>query len=204
MCTSGSSIPVVGIVGGVGSGKSTVANQFAGLGCPVIDGDAIGHELLRLDEVHREIRRRWGDAVFTDAGEVDRRALAGIVFADETQLSVLNRILHPRIRRRIIEQIKSFRGGDVPAIVLDAAVLFEAKWDDLCSHVVFVDVPLKKRLDRLRQTGGWDRRTVQARESLQISLDKNAVLCCYRLSNCSNVFHLHEQVRRFLHQIIHR
>ena len=118
MGTSDSSIPVIGVVGGIGSGKSTAASQFAALGCAVIDGDAIGHELLRREDVRQEVHRRWGDAVFTDAGEVDRRALAKIVFADETQLSALNRILHPRIRRRMVEQIKSFQGEDIPAIVL--------------------------------------------------------------------------------------
>ncbi len=204
MCTSDSSIPVIGVVGGVGSGKSTVAGQFAALGCAVIDGDAIGHELLTREDVRQDIRRRWGDAVFTDAGEVDRRALAKIVFADETQLSALNRILHPRIRRRMVEQIKSFQGEDIPGIVLDAAVLFEAGWNDLCSKTIFVDTPLKERLLRLRRTRGWDRQIVQGRESSQISLDKKAKRCCYIISNHSNVSHLHEQVRRFLHQVIHR
>ena len=204
MGTSDSSIPVIGVVGGVGSGKSTVASQFAALGCAVIDGDAIGHELLRKEDVRQEIHHRWGDAVFTDTGEVNRRALAKVVFTDETQLSALNQILHPRIRSRIVEEIKSFQGEDFPAIVLDAAVLFEAGWDDLCSKTIFVDTPLKERLLRLRRTRGWDQQVAQDRESSQISLDKKAARCCYIVNNRSNVSHLHEQVRRFLHQIIHQ
>ena len=100
---------VIGIVGGIGAGKSTVAAELVQLGCARIDGDAIGHALLADPEVRRQIRQRWGEGVFSPEGDVRRDALGEIVFADAAELRALGEILHPRIRRGIEEQIARAR-----------------------------------------------------------------------------------------------
>jgi len=105
---------------------------------------------------------------------------------------------------RMAEQITSARITSVPAVVLDAAVLLEAGWDDLCTDTVWIDAPAPNRQNRVRSSRGWDDQTLRQRESAQIPLDRKANRCSYRVRNDSSVSHLREQVRQLLHQITHR
>ena len=196
--------PVIGIVGGVGAGKSTVAAEFAAMGCLLVDCDAIGHSLLAEESVRERLRRRWGKAVFRPDGGVDRPALAERVFRRPEDLKELNRIMHPMIRDRIEESIRrANEDPSVPAVAIDAAVLFEAGWDDLCSHRVFVQAPEADRLRRIRTTRGWDTETWRVRENSQFSLDRKARNCDYTIDNSSSASYLTEQVRGIFHRIVH-
>ncbi len=193
---------VIGIVGGVGSGKSTAAAEFAALGCRLIDADRIGHELLGEPDVLAEIRRQWGDGVFAPDAQVSRAALAEVVFRGPAELEALNAILHPRIRRRVELAIADAQADEsVEAVVLDAALLFEAGWDDLCTHLVFVSAPADDRRRRVAQSRQWSSETWTAREKLQISLDTKASMCDYTLDNRLGASFLREQVRVIFHRI---
>lgn len=194
-------IPVVGVVGGIGSGKSTVAAEFQRLGCSRIDCDKLAHALLTDADVKREIRKTFGAKVFDEHDEISRPAVAEIVFRDSEKLDALEQILHPRIREKIIERIDAARQTDSIAVVVDAAVLFEAGWDDLCTVTMFVEAPEEDRLERVRKSRGWDRDALQTREARQIPLDKKARRCHYNIHNHSSVSRLKEQVRQFLHHI---
>ena len=194
--------PVIGIVGGVGSGKSTAAGEFAALGGRLIDADRIGHELLTEPDVLAEIRRQWGDGVFAPDAQVSRAALAEVVFRGPAELEALNAILHPRIRRRVELAIADAQADEsVEAVVLDAALLFEAGWDDLCTHLVFVSAPADDRRRRVAQSRQWSSETWTAREKLQISLDTKASMCDYTLDNRLGASFLREQVRVIFHRI---
>jgi dephospho-CoA kinase len=204
MTSNGISKPIIGIVGGIGSGKTSVAAEFAGLGCMVLSADDIGHELLDRPDVAEEIRHRWGQVVFADDGKINRTALAKIVFANQTELAALEDILHPHIRTELDRRIQLAQKQDgLKAIVVDAAVLFEAGWDDLCTHTIFVDAPPAARRQRVKLSRGWNAKTLASRENVQIPLDKKAKQCCYTLDNRSNTSHLSERVRRLYHEIIH-
>jgi len=193
---------VIGIVGGVGSGKSTAAAEFAALGCRLIDADRIGHELLGEPDVLAEIRRQCGDGVFAPDAQVSRAALAEVVFRGPAELEALNAILHPRIRRRVELAIADAQADEsVEAVVLDAALLFEAGWDDLCTHLVFVSAPADDRRRRVAQSRQWSSETWTAREKLQISLDTKASMCDYTLDNRLGASFLREQVRVIFHRI---
>jgi dephospho-CoA kinase len=169
-------IPVVGVVGGVGSGKSAVAKWLAAeRNVKIVDGDQAGHKVLADPEVKGELRARFGGGIFDSRGEVDRAALAGRVFGSasehERSRDELERIVHPRIRRELVEQIEKIRrSNEVAAILLDAAVLFEAGWNDLCDAVVFVDAPEETRLERVKRSRGWTEDIFKAREASQRSL----------------------------------
>jgi len=166
---------VIGLVGGVASGKSLVAERFAQLGAAVIDADQIGHQVLRQDEVRERVRQRWGDAVFDQDGHVDRRRLAAIVFgsspAGHHELHYLQQITHGRIGAAIRDEVYRLRQLGAPAVVLDAAVMLEAGWDDGCDQIVFVDAPPDLRRQRVRARG-WTDAMLEAREAAQMPLDQ--------------------------------
>ena len=140
-------IPVIGLIGGIGGGKSAVARLLADRGAAVIDADAVGHELLEDPAIRARVVERFGAGVLeasaaTDAAvpRISRRALAGIVFADASALRDLEAILHPAMRDRFLRSItRLVHDGGRPCVVLDAAVLLEAGWDDLCDRVIFVE-----------------------------------------------------------------
>jgi dephospho-CoA kinase len=194
--------PVIGIVGGIGAGKSTAAAELVALGCVLVDADAIGHELLGDPQVLDRLRRRWPDGVVGPDGQVDRKALASRVFADPAELEALNGILHPPIRRRMARRIADARKDPAArGVVVDAAVLLEAGWDNLCTHLVFISAPQEDRLRRVSADRGWDPQTWRQREKAQFLLDKKAAKCDYTVDNCSSVSRLCEQIRQLFHQI---
>jgi|ETNmetMinimDraft_26_1059896.scaffolds.fasta_scaffold28046_2 dephospho-CoA kinase len=196
--------PVIGLVGGIGAGKSTVGGELARIGCALVDADAIGHELLSDPQIARTLRHRWGEAIFTDDGGVDRAALGKFAFADPAELSVLNSILHPAIGEKLAESIRrALADASVPAVAVDAAVLFEAGWNDMCTQVVFVDAPDELRFDRVHRDRGWNKKKWIQREKAQISLDKKRRLCDYTIVCSSSVSHLREQVRELYFRFIH-
>ncbi len=194
--------PVIGLVGGIGAGKTAAADRFAERGCAVIDADRIGHELLADRSVRDRIRAAWGDEPFRDDGSVDRRRVADRVFADPAARRTLEGILHPGMRQRIVEKIAAARESGVPAAVIDAAVLFEAGWDELCTHTVFVDAPRDLRLARVRTQRGWSEEQLGDRESSQIPLDKKRERCSYVAVNNSDGSRLSELVGDIFHNIM--
>ena len=169
-------VAVVGLVGGIGAGKSLVAAQFAEQGAFVIDADAVGHALLRQRPAHDEVVHRFGPEILgppEDDGirHVDRRALGRIVFEDRHAMRALEEILHPRMRKTFEKAIgREGRRGKTRVVVLDAAILFEAGWNELCDRVIFVDAPREARVSRLAASRGWDEATVDAREAMQMPL----------------------------------
>lgn len=195
--------PVIGIVGGIGSGKSFAAGKFVELGCALVSGDAIAHELLKEPDVIAAVRERWGDSVLGSAGQVDRAALGQVVFDDPAEMAELTSLLHPRIGERMARQVADAQTNPaVVAVVIDAAVLFEAGWEDLCDCVVFVDAPLALRLERVAAARGWDEAALARRERLQIELDKKRQICDYIIDNHASDSHLSETVQQLLHRIV--
>jgi dephospho-CoA kinase len=200
---SASPMPVIGLVGGIGAGKSTVADELGRLGCEVIDADRIGHQLLDEPDVRRRIVDRWGPAVLDAAGQVDRKALGQTVFAEPDQLQALNEIMTPRITEQIVRRLDPARDNpDVPAVVLDAAILLEAGWDRLCTDLVFVRADASARRGRVVDRRGWDEQTWRQREKSQISLDRKADRCCHVVDNSSSVSRLREQVLKLFHDVV--
>src|SRR5688572_33456589 len=123
----------IGLVGGIASGKSLVAEMLVDLGAALLDGDRTGHVVLAEDaEVHQALRERWGEAVFRADGSVNRAAIAKRVFGEgsaaEIELRFLENLLHPRIRQRLNRLRDQYRVEGKPAAVLDAPILLEAGW----------------------------------------------------------------------------
>jgi dephospho-CoA kinase len=195
-------IPVIGLVGGIGAGKSSAAAAFAGLGAMVLDADAIGHALLSQRPAFEDVVKRFGNNVVVPGNaetpaQIDRAKLAARVFANPAELKALERILHPRMRATFTKAIgRTVRRGQHRAVVLDAAVLFEAGWDDLCDLVLFVESPLPLRLDRVRQSRAWDAATLTAREAAQLSLEVKQQRSQGLIVNSGDLESLTQEVQR--------
>jgi dephospho-CoA kinase len=194
-------IPVVGVVGGIGSGKSAAAAVLAELGGFVIDADAVGHALLTQRPVRDEVVARFGPRVRGDDDRgspvIDRRVLGSLVFNDPKARRDLETMLHPRMRRTFARAIaRTVRRGRASAVVLDAAVLYEAGWDELCDRVVFVDAPRDQRLARVESGRGWNEEVLSAREQAQGPLDEKKARADAVVANTGDLDALRAEVVR--------
>ena len=189
---------VIGIIGGIASGKSLVSSRLNELGAAVLDADRIGHQVLRDNEVKQAIRHRWGDGVFDDAGEIDRGHLAAIVFrgspGNREELDYLEKLTHPRIGQRLRETMDRMARADARAVlVLDAALLLEAGWDRFCDKILFVEAPRSVRLDRA-QRRGWTASEFAAREAAQASVERKRERADIVIDNSSTPEHTYNQL----------
>ncbi len=194
--------PVIGILGGVASGKSTVAAEFAKLGCKTIDADKIAHELLERKDVKEKVVSAFGEGILDSAGEIDHKKLGDIVFANSGKLSALNKIIHPLVLGRAEQLIEQYsRQNQVKAIVLDMPLLVEVGWAERCDKVIFVDCRRQLRVDRAKKIGIISKNQLKIRENFQISLDKKAAIADNAIDNNSDFSGLAKQVAEIFSHI---
>lgn len=166
---------VVGVVGGVASGKSEVASQLVLLGASRINADELGHALLVNDEtIKKKVVRLFGPSILNASQQVDRKKIASLVFGNDERskklLEGLEAILHPAIRCLAEERLAKLRKQpSIPMVVLDAPLLIEAGWASLCDEIIFVDTPLERR-QHLASLRGWSVDELAKREAAQLSL----------------------------------
>ena len=195
---------IIGLLGGVASGKSLVAEQFCRLGAGLLDGDRAGHEVLRLTDVRQSIHQRWGNGVIGPDGEVDRKALGRVVFDPSPQgrqaLEQLEAITHPRITERLRQQAAELAAAGRAVAVLDAPVMLKAGWDRFCDHIVFVDAPPETRLSRAAQRG-WRQEDFAARESAQEPIAVKRARADLVIDNSGSPEQTREQVERLWREL---
>ncbi len=194
--------PIIGLTGGIGSGKSTVAEVMRELGAAVIDADRLNHEELNAPEVLEELRRWWGSQVVGPDGRADRAAIRRIVGGDAVQRQRLERLVHPRIDRRRRVLVDQYRGDPaVRAIVWDAPLLHEVGLAEACDFLVFVDADRAIRLDRVRKRG-WTTEDLERFEKSQLPLDTKRDRADYRVVNSSDIADLRRQVEDVFSRIL--
>jgi dephospho-CoA kinase len=191
--------PVIGLIGGIGSGKSSVALELRKHGGYLIAGDRLGHEGLRQADIREQVIQRWGREVVSESGEIDRKKLGRIVFHDAAERRKLEGLLFPWLRQRMEEEIgKAAADPQVGFVILDAAVLLEAGWDELCDAIVFVQAPRGERLSRLARQRGWDEKDVDARERAQLPLAEKESRADMVVDNSGSAEELAKQVKTLL------
>lgn len=186
---------LIGLVGGIASGKSLVADQMRSLGGVVLDADRAGHEVLRDKEVIDALHTRWGDGIITLDGSLSRSVIAKIVFSagNKEEKRFLESVTHPRIAARLQEQIAHHHTAGHNVLILDAALLFEADWDKQCDLIVFVSAPREIRLARALARG-WSERDFLARETAQLPLDEKRARSGFTIDNSGPVDQTRHQV----------
>lgn len=196
----------MGLIGGVGSGKSSVARRFQAIShCPVvvIDADQLGHQVLQLPTVKEQLLKRFGSTIFDSQGDISRSTLGRLVFGDDVTAKQarhdLEAIVHPEIRKLAEQSIRDLRQQQqVELIVLDAAVLLEAGWQDVCDLVVFVDTPEADRIARVQTNRGWSAEELAKREASQWSLPRKRTAADAVIDNSASV----DEAAKQLEQVI--
>jgi dephospho-CoA kinase len=196
---------IIGLLGGIASGKSFVAEQFRQLGAAVLDADRVGHDVLRLPAVKDAVRDEFGPKVFDSTGEIDRKALGQIVFGPPpegpVQLARLEQITHPEIRRRLTEQVQQLASAGVPLAILDAPVLLKAGWAEVCDAMVFVDCDEVLRRARAVERG-WTPEEFAAREAAQESVAEKRERADFVLENSGEMEYTKVQIERLWHCLV--
>ena len=161
----------IGLTGGIGSGKSEASGILRELGALVIDADIVGHETYRSGQpAWDEIVEAFGGEVIGSDGEVDRRELGRIVFDDPGRLKRLTDIVWPKIREGLKDQMAGERdGGDTDVLVVEAAVLFEAGWENLFDEIWVVTAPEEDVLERLERQRNQKPEQTRARVRAQMT-----------------------------------
>ena len=196
---------LIGIVGGIASGKSLIAEQLRRQGAAVVSADQLGHEALKIEEVKQAARERWGDAIFGGDGQIDRTALGKIVFAPPPdgprELKYLEQWTHPKIGQMAREQIAEFaRQGTTAAIVLDVPLMVESGWNQWCDKIVYVDAP--RALRRARALArGWTEEDFSRREAAQESLESKQELADVTIDNSGSPESSQAQIEHFWHSL---
>jgi dephospho-CoA kinase len=164
---------VIGLTGGIASGKSLVSQQLAELGAVIIDADKVGHETYRQgSETYRAVIEAFGSDVVGADGEIDRRALGGKVFGDPEARRRLEEIVWPAIRQLVQQRLAGLRDQGTSVIVLEAAVLIEASWTDLVDEVWLVEASPETVRGRLSDRNGLTAEQAEARIRAQLTNEK--------------------------------
>ncbi|GAB5406565.1 MAG: dephospho-CoA kinase [Aureliella sp.] len=193
---------VIGVIGGIASGKSNLSNVLESIGGVRVDADAIAHSVLRKPLVVRRLVQLLGEGILNSRGEIDRGRLAALAFPPSGQrtraLMLLEEVTHPVIHACAVRKISQLHEDPkVRAIVIDAPLLLEAGWAPMCDHIVFIDTADAVRLERAKARG-WTREHFEARESAQLPIEEKRLQATHMVSGELEV----EQLRDFCQRLI--
>ena len=164
---------VIGLTGSIGTGKSEVTRLLQEFGAEVINADQVGHEAYTPHtDSWNEVVDAFGQDILQPDGEIDRRKLGAIVFADPGQMAKLNGIMHPRMAGMVAEKTEQMRSRGVKVVVVEAALMFEAGWETLVDEVWATDSPLETVFQRLMSRNGLDEKEVRKRIKSQMDIQK--------------------------------
>lgn len=200
---------MLGVLGGIASGKSRAARLLAGPEGVVLDADELAHEVLDDPEVSQLVAERFGPELLGADGLPDREALSRRVFDDAAARSELEGWIHPRVRARIMAELEDARSNGVPRVVLDVPLLLEnearhglTELTGLCDALVFVEAGEEVRAERAMRTRGWKTDELARREAAQLPLTEKKKRADYVLSNEGGMEELEQAVQEILAQLI--
>ena len=195
---------IIGVTGGLGTGKSTVARMFARRGAVVLDADRIAHQLLVPSQSEgRRVVKAFGRGILTRSGRIDRAKLAAVVFSDPVRRKQLERIMHPGVMRRMWREVSRLRrAGRMPAVVLDVPLLIEVGAHRKVDVLVVVTAPPAVRRRRMQRQHGWSQEEINARSRAQGKLEAKVALADVVVDNAGGVGATQTQVNRIWKQLV--
>lgn len=191
---------VIGLTGGTGSGKSTVAAYLEKKGCIIIDADKISRDLTKPGgEALEPIRRRFGADVFFEDGSLDRKKLGGIVFSDDAKLRSLEEITTDIVIKKILEKVEQLKkNGFNGTVILDAPLLFECGMKDCTDENWLVTCDLENRIQRLIDRDGISRQSILDRMANQLSDEQKRMMADRVIENSGSLTELYSRIDRFI------
>ena len=191
---------VIGVTGGIGTGKTEVSKILECLGAEVINADLVGHEAYEPHtEGWREVVGAFGEEVLAAGGEVDRKKLGAIVFSDPGALKRLNAIMHPRIYGMIEERIETLGRNGWDVVVVEAALLLEANWTTLVSELWVTTSSDTRVVGRLQERNNLDEASIVARIRTQMPQEERVLHADAVIDNSGSLAELKDQVRQLWH-----
>ena len=193
---------IIGLTGGIGSGKSTVSQFLADFGAIIIDADKLGHEAYRPNtDTWRELVKTFGNRILAADNTIDRKKLGAIVFGNPEELARLNAIIHPQITKMIKKRINDYHRKGIDVIVLDAPVLFEASGKSLVEEVWVVVADEKNVIKRAVARTGLPEEQVRSRISSQMSVEERIKRAQVVIHNDGTVEDLRQKVKELWEQV---
>ena len=190
---------VIGLTGGIASGKSTVSKMFQGFHIPVIDADIIAREVVEPGkEAYNEIVKAFGKEVLGENGELDRPKLGSIVFYNEEKRLLLNDIVHPAVRKEMNAQKDRYIKENAQAVVLDIPLLFESKLTSLVDQILLVYVDNETQITRLMERNNFTEEEAKARISSQMPLQEKIALADKVINNNGTIEETKAQLSNIL------
>ena len=193
---------VIGLTGGIGTGKTSVSNILSSLGASMINADKIGHKIYEPNsEGWMEVVNAFGKEILNENQEIDRKKLGSIVFKDKKYLDQLNSITHPRIYSEIESELQTLSNNYVTVSVVEAALLIEAKWTSLADEV-WVTVSNENIIyKRLEKRDGLNIEAIKARISSQMSTKEKLKFADVIIKNDSSIKDLEKEVQYYWKKI---
>lgn len=195
--------PIIGIAGGIGSGKTLVASLLREEGCCVISSDDQVKQAYKDPSIKQALQKWWGKLVLDPNGEIDRGVVARKIFNSPSERQRLENLIHPvinKMRERLMQQAAI--DPKIVAYVWDTPLLFETGLKAHCDVVIFVEGPLAVRNARVMENRGWADGELEKRENLQMPLDKKRAASDYIVANTADAEDVRRQVREVLSRIL--
>ncbi len=195
--------PIIGITGGIGSGKSLVASFFSELGCAVIKADELAHEILEESETKQFLLKYLGNNIIKPNNTLDRKKIADIIFEDIEKKKLVESYIHPRVIERQNHLIQQYQSEDrYKAIVLDVPLLIESSLKHICNLVIFIESDFKLRCQRVRKSRGWTEEEISRREKFLFPNYLKRSIADVILYNNSTIDNCKRQVEKIFSRFI--
>ena len=190
---------VIGLTGGIASGKTTVSNLFKVSGVPVIDADLVARQVVEKGTVGlTALVNRFGEEILNADGTLNRTELGKRMFSKEAVRSEVNDILQPLIRKEITARMKAYKDQGKPLIVLDIPLLFEMNYENLCDDIIVVAVSVETQIERMEKRNGYTREEALERIQSQMPLEEKVKQATIVWSNEGTLQELEQKVHQWL------
>ena len=178
---------ILGLTGGIGSGKTRVAKIFRELGAKLIEADKIAYTIINHPQIKRALLKWYGDGIIKKTGQIDRKKLAELSFNNFENIGRLNKLTHPYIKKEISNQLRQLNNNHklkkTGVVVIDAPLLLETGLDKFCDYITFIKTSYKIRLKRVLISRKWNSTEIKKREQYQIPLSKKQSKADFIINN---------------------
>lgn len=190
---------IIGLTGGIATGKSTVSNMLREFGIPIVDADLIARQVVEPgEEAYEQIVKQFGENILTEERTIDRKRLGAIVFSDEQKRFKLNEIVHPAVRKEMKKQVEKHLAEGHHTVVMDIPLLFESKLEHMVEKIVVVYTSKEIQLERLMKRDKFSKEEALQRINAQLPIDEKKMLADVVIYNEGSMEETREQVEQLL------